>query len=165
MLVWLVTTNTRTMQFSATVAILVAIVVSLFDKDDNRITPPRYSRLSKPAARTYHRRRRLLHGGIIAGCITATGLCLQAHQRRRVHQQSGLLREPQFIACSSTMICCIILGMGVPTTANYCIMASTCAPILITMGVPKICALLRVLLRHRRGHHPPVALAATPALR
>ena len=37
-LVWLVTTNTRTMQFSATVAILVAIVVSLFDKD-NRITP------------------------------------------------------------------------------------------------------------------------------
>ena len=48
--------------------------------------------------------------------------------------------NPQFIAMFLTMICCIILGMGVPTTANYCIMASTCAPILITMGVPKICA-------------------------
>ena len=23
------------------------------------------------------------------------------------------------------MLCCIVLGMGVPTTANYCIMAST----------------------------------------
>ena len=36
-----------------------------------------------------------------------------------------------FIALFLTMICCIILGMGVPTTANYIIMASTCAPILI----------------------------------
>ena len=37
-----------------------------------------------------------------------------------------------------TMLCCIVLGMGVPTTANYCIMASTCAPILITLGIGKI---------------------------
>ena len=35
------------------------------------------------------------------------------------------------IALFLTMICCIILGMGVPTTANFCIMASTCAPILM----------------------------------
>ena len=40
------------------------------------------------------------------------------------------------IALFFTMICCIILGMGVPTTANYCIMAATCAPILVRMGVP-----------------------------
>ena len=39
------------------------------------------------------------------------------------------------IALVLTMLCCIVLGMGVPTTANYCIMAATCAPILIRMGV------------------------------
>ena len=31
------------------------------------------------------------------------------------------------IALFLTMLCCIVLGMGVPTTANYVIMATTCA--------------------------------------
>lgn len=44
------------------------------------------------------------------------------------------------IALFLTMICCIVLGMGVPTTANYCIMAATCAPILVRMGVSAIAA-------------------------
>ncbi len=44
------------------------------------------------------------------------------------------------IALFLTMICCIILGMGVPTTANYCIIAATCAPILVRMGVSDIAA-------------------------
>jgi hypothetical protein len=48
------------------------------------------------------------------------------------------------IALFLTMLCCIVLGMGVPTTANYCIMAATCAPILIRMGVPVV-AVLREL--------------------
>ena len=69
--------------------------------------------------------------------------------------------NPQFIAMFLTMICCIILGMGVPTTANYCIMASTCAPILITMGVPKICAHFFVFYFGIVADiTPPVALAA-----
>jgi TRAP-type uncharacterized transport system fused permease subunit len=29
------------------------------------------------------------------------------------------------IALLLTMVCCIVLGMGVPTTATYCIMAAT----------------------------------------
>ena len=48
--------------------------------------------------------------------------------------------DPTMVALFLTMICCIILGMGVPTTANYCIMASTCAPILIKMGYPLVAA-------------------------
>ena len=50
------------------------------------------------------------------------------------------------IALFLTMLCCIVLGMGVPTTANYCIMAQTCAPILISIGVPKIAAQVKALL-------------------
>ena len=32
------------------------------------------------------------------------------------------------IALFLTMLTCIVLDMGVPTTANYIIMATTCAP-------------------------------------
>ena len=65
------------------------------------------------------------------------------------------------IALALTMLCCIVLGMGVPTTANYCIMASTCAPILITIGVPKIAAHFFVFYFGIVADiTPPVALAA-----
>ena len=61
-----------------------------------------------------------------------------------------------------TMICCIILGMGVPTTANYIIMASTCAPILINgMGMHILAANMFVFYFGIVADiTPPVALAA-----
>ncbi|MBQ8584792.1 MAG: TRAP transporter large permease subunit, partial [Butyricicoccus sp.] len=60
-----------------------------------------------------------------------------------------------------TMLCCIVLGMGVPTTANYCIMASTCAPILIQMGIPVVAAHFFVFYFGIVADiTPPVALAA-----
>jgi TRAP-type uncharacterized transport system fused permease subunit len=59
------------------------------------------------------------------------------------------------------MLCCIVLGMGVPTTANYCIMAATCAPILIRMGVPAVAAHFFVFYFGIVADlTPPVALAA-----
>ena len=65
------------------------------------------------------------------------------------------------IALVLTMICCIILGMGVPTTANYIIMATTCAPILIQMGVPLMAAHFFVFYFGIVADiTPPVALAA-----
>jgi len=65
------------------------------------------------------------------------------------------------VALVLTMLCCIVLGMGVPTTANYCIMAATCAPILIQMGVPDIAAHFFVFYFGIVADlTPPVALAA-----
>ena len=61
------------------------------------------------------------------------------------------------------MLCCIILGMGVPTTANYCIMAATTAPILIDprIGIPLVCAHFFVFYFGIVADiTPPVALAA-----
>ena len=59
------------------------------------------------------------------------------------------------------MLCCIVLGMGVPTTANYCIMASTCAPILIQLGFPVVAAHFFVFYFGIVADiTPPVALAA-----
>ena len=59
------------------------------------------------------------------------------------------------------MLCCIVLGMGVPTTATYCIMAATCAPILTRMGVPILAAHFFVFYFGIVADiTPPVALAA-----
>ena len=76
--------------------------------------------------------------GMIAGCITVTGLASKLISG--VVALSSKIPNPTLsllLALFLTMLCCIVLGMGVPTTANYCIMASTCAPILITLGIPK----------------------------
>ena len=56
-----------------------------------------------------------------------------------------------------------VLGMGVPTTATYCIMAATCAPILISpaIGIPRVCAHFFVFYFGIVADiTPPVALAA-----
>ena len=51
--------------------------------------------------------------------------------------------------------------MGVPTTANYCIMAATCAPILIKIGIPTVAAHFFVFYFGIVADiTPPVALAA-----
>jgi len=94
--------------------------------------------------------------GIIGGCITITGLASQI-----ITAIITLSHGSVFIALFFTMLCCIVLGMGVPTTATYCIMASTCAPILIAIGVPKIAAHFFVFYFGIVADiTPPVALAA-----
>ena len=55
----------------------------------------------------------------------------------------------------------IVLGMGVPTTANYVIMATITAPILIKMGIPLLAAHMFVFYFGIVADiTPPVALAA-----
>ena len=94
--------------------------------------------------------------GIIGGCITITGLASQI-----ITAIITLSHGSVFIALFFTMLCCIVLGMGVPTTANYCIMASTCAPILIQLGIPVLSAHFFVFYFGIVADiTPPVALAA-----
>ena len=160
-LVYLVTTNTRTMQFSASIAILFAIVVSLFDKD-NRITFGKLlEALEAGGKSTVTIAVACSMAGLISGCITATGLASKLISAVVSISSSVTVIDPTMVALFLTMICCIVLGMGVPTTANYCIMASTCAPILITIGVPKIAAHFFVFYFGIVADiTPPVALAA-----
>ncbi|MBQ3210741.1 MAG: TRAP transporter permease [Oscillospiraceae bacterium] len=160
-LVALVTTNTRTMQFSASIAIICSVVVSLFDKD-NRITLGKiFEALEAGGKSTITVAVACSMAGIISGCITATGLASKLISAVVSASEAVKFIDPTFVALFLTMICCIILGMGVPTTANYCIMASTCAPILITIGVPKMAAHFFVFYFGIVADiTPPVALAA-----
>ena len=95
--------------------------------------------------------------GIIAGVVTMTGL-----GQVFISAIVGVAGNNLMIALVLTMITCIILGMGVPTTANYVIMATTCAPILTTgMGMSAMAANMFVFYFGIVADiTPPVALAA-----
>lgn len=94
--------------------------------------------------------------GIIIGVVTQTGLGLKMGSTLVSLAKGNLLLTLFF-----TMITSIILGMGVPTTANYVITSTIAAPALLEMGVP-------VLASHMFAFYfgiiadvtPPVALAA-----
>ncbi len=95
--------------------------------------------------------------GIIAGVVTMTGL-----GQILISAIVGVAQGRLIIALILTMLCCIVLGMGVPTTANYVIMATTCAPILVSgMGLNVIAAHMFVFYFGIVADiTPPVALAA-----
>ena len=156
LLIYLVGTSQRSIQYAAAIAILAAIFVSLFNKG-NRITPKRIlEALAAGGQGTITVAAACGVAGIIAGTITMTGLA-----NTLINGIVTLAGEHVIIALFLTMVCCIVLGMGVPTTANYCIMASTCAPILIRMGVPAIAAHFFVFYFGIVADlTPPVALAA-----
>lgn len=97
----------------------------------------------------------------VAGCISAmvqqTGLANVLSSL--VHSAAGI--HP-ILALLITMLMCIVLGMGVPTTANYVIMASMVAPILMnSLSIPVLAAHMFVFYFGIVADiTPPVALAA-----
>ena len=183
-LVYLVSSNTRTMQFSASVAIIAAIAVGFLNnllryhrekKSGEEMTNASGSAVKATfgigggfgvknilEALDAGGRGCITVGaacgiaGVIAGCLAVTGLA--STLINGIVKISG---SSSMLALVLTMLCCIVLGMGVPTTANYCIMASTCAPILIKMGIPTIAAHFFVFYFGIVADiTPPVALAA-----
>ena len=181
-LIYLVCSQTMTMQSSAAWSILATIVVGvvsnylrlrkvmrLTEKNDPN-APQEAEKVEKQMFRAVHVFEALENGGrscisvavacglagLICGCLTVTGLASTVINAIVTVSQGKL-----FLGLLLTMICCIILGMGIPTTATYCIMASTCAPILIQMGVPMVCAHFFVFYYGIVADiTPPVALAA-----
>ena len=156
MLVVWVSGNYMTMQKAASYAIVLSIVVSLFDRR-NRITPKKLIDALEAGGRgTITVAAACGVAGIISGCITMTGLANEL-----INGIIAIAGDKLIIALVLTMLCCIVLGMGVPTTANYCIMAATTAPILIRMGVPALAAHFFVFYFGIVADiTPPVALAA-----
>ena len=156
LLVYLVGTSQKSIQYAAALAIVAAIVVSLFNKE-NRITPKKiFEALAAGGQGMITVAAACGVAGIIAGTITMTGLA-----NMLINGIVALAGNKVIVALFLTMVCCIVLGMGVPTTANYCIMAATCAPILIRMGVPTLAAHFFVFYFGIVADlTPPVALAA-----
>ena len=156
LLIYLVVTSSRSIQYAAAISIVACIVVSMFNKG-SRITPKRLlEALAAGGQGTITVAAACGIAGIIAGTITMTGLASNI-----ISGVVALAGGSVFLALLLTMVCCIVLGMGVPTTATYCIMAATCAPILVQMGVPTVAAHFFVFYFGIVADlTPPVALAA-----
>ena len=178
LLVWLVSSGSKTMSHSAAYSILAAIAVGFVNfflqgKRGEGVAEPQSAgkALGSAGKRSFFSAVESLEAGsrgaitvavacsmagIIAGCITVTGLA--SILINAIVQLAG---NATIIGLVLTMLCCIVLGMGVPTTANYCIMASTCAPILIQLDFPVVAAHFFVFYFGIVADiTPPVALAA-----
>ncbi|MBR6518682.1 MAG: TRAP transporter fused permease subunit, partial [Oscillospiraceae bacterium] len=167
LLIYLVTSNKCTIQFAAALSIGAVILVSiasiLINKKETtfvgfikKMVKDIFDALSSGGQGVITVAAACAVAGIISGVITMTGLA-----NILFNGIVALAGNQVIIALFLTMICCIVLGMGVPTTANYCIMAATCAPILIRMGVPQIAAHFFVFYFGIVADlTPPVALAA-----
>lgn len=145
-----------TSSMSAIYAIVTSIIVSMFRKD-TRMTPKAFGEALENGARnTIGVAVACSMAGMIVGVVTLTGIGLKL--------ATGLLALSggvTIIALFFTMIACIILGMGVPTTANYVIMATITAPIVVKLGVPVLAAHMFVFYFGIVADiTPPVALAA-----
>ena len=176
LLVWLVSTGTRTMAYSAAISILGAFVFGFINffmtelrlkpedksagevfKDSLRLSlSAAYEALQSGARNCITVAAACAMAGLIAGCITITGLASTL-----INVIVNFAGDATIIGLVLTMLTCIVLGMGVPTTANYCIMAATTAPILIALGIPQVPAHFFVFYFGIVADiTPPVALAA-----
>ncbi len=94
--------------------------------------------------------------GIIIGVVTKTGVGLKLASGL-LDFSGGLLLPSMFF----TMLTAIVLGMGVPTTANYVITSTIAAPALLQLGIPILQAHMFVFYYGIIADvTPPVALAA-----
>jgi len=139
-LIFFLSTGT-TIARAALYATLVAIVVSMIRKD-TRLTPGRFFDAMEAAAKN-----RIGVGvacamaGMIVGVVTLTGLGM-TFATSMVSLADGIGNEAvrMVVILFFCMLASLILGLGVPTTAKYLIMATITAPILVSLGIPVLAA-------------------------
>ncbi|MBI3157800.1 MAG: TRAP transporter permease [Burkholderiales bacterium] len=103
--------------------------------------------------------------GIIVGGITLTGLGLRMTEFVEFVSRGNVMAMLMFIA-----FVCLVLGLGVPTTANYVLVATLMAPVVVELGaqsglvIPLIAVHLFVFYYGIMGDiTPPVGLATFAA--
>lgn len=103
--------------------------------------------------------------GIVVGSVTLTGIGLILADVIEVMSQGYILA-----VLALTAVVCLVLGMGLPTTANYIVMASLTAPVILGLSgdlgylVPAIAAHLFVFyFGILADDTPPVGMAAYAA--
>lgn len=136
--------------------IFAAFVISFFRKDTRLSIKGMLQTLEQGARIALPVIAACATAGIIVGIVVFTGLGGKI--------ASGIIQLAGgnfFLVLFFTMIACIILGMGLPTTANYVVTASLAAPAIIEFGVPVIAAHFFVFYFGIVADiTPPVCLAA-----
>ncbi|WP_213423403.1 TRAP transporter permease [Bhargavaea massiliensis] len=146
-----------TPQRAALYGILSAFLVSLLRKDTRMSLRSTIRVLEEGARVALPVIAAVATAGIIAGVVSMTGLGSK-FAAGIIALANGYL----ILALIFTMIACIVLGMGLPTTANYVVTATIAAPALINdFGVAPIAAHMFVFYFGIVADiTPPVCLAA-----
>ncbi|WP_349827624.1 TRAP transporter permease [Brevibacterium litoralis] len=158
-IIWLLMSG-RTPANAALWGIVVAVILSFFAKNTRLGLRGWIDVLESGARVALPVIAACATAGIVAGVVTSTGLGGRL--------SGGIVDIAQgnfYLVLLFTMIACIVLGMGLPTTANYVVTASVAAPILITdFGVPVLAAHMFVFYFGLLADiTPPVCLAAYAA--
>ena len=146
----------RTPMRAALFAIISAILVSFIRKDTRMTLKEIILGLDEGARSALPVVLACASAGIIVGVVTLTGLGVKFSTGILILSGGNI-----YLAMLFTMVASIILGMGMPTTANYIVQATIAAPVLVELGVPVIAAHLFVFYFGIVADiTPPVALAA-----
>ena len=141
---------------AALIAIVLSIVVSMFRKETRMDFSTFLGALEAGARNIIGVGVACAVAGMHVGTVTLTGIGLKLANGLLMLSGGNIL-----LALFFTMIASIVLGMGVPTTANYVIMATITAPIVLQLGVDLLPAHMFVFYFGIVADiTPPVALAA-----
>lgn len=139
---------------------IVATFVVTFPNREHRINWTKFKKACADAARNVITvAGACAAAGIVVGSISLTGIGFKMFSLIM-----GLTGGMLFLALIFTMIASTIMGMGVPTTAAYIIVAVTAAPALVEFGISPLGAHMFVFyFAVLSAITPPVALAAFAA--
>lgn len=145
---------------SALYAIIAVPVVMLFDRKEKRF---HYRKIPMDMVRASENSTSIVAGcacaGIIVSVVAMTGIGVVFGD-----MMISLAGGNTFLALVFSALACVILGMGLPTTASYVIAASIIAPALTKLGIPVLASHLFVFYYAcLSAITPPVALAAYAA--
>jgi TRAP transporter 4TM/12TM fusion protein len=150
----------QTTPMSAAIYATIAIVVcSLFDKEDRFSLKKVVNGLVNAAKSATQVIAACATSGIVVGMLSLTGLGLVLSDFIIQLGGSNIL-----ISLVLAMLVCMVLGMGLPTTAAYIICATTIAPALVKLGLPVLPAHMFLLyFASISAITPPVAVASYAA--
>ena len=144
----------------AFLAIVASVAVGVIQRGEDRFTLRSFFEALEEGARTaLGVAVACACAGIVVGVITMTGLGLK-FSAVIIDLSQGIL----FITLALTALVCLIMGMGVPVTASYIIVATIAAPALTKLGVLPLAAHLFVYyFAVLADITPPVCIAAYAA--
>jgi TRAP transporter 4TM/12TM fusion protein len=120
-------------------SILAIMIVSFFRKD-TRMTPRKIMEALYDAAKgSIGIGAIIATAGLIIGTVGMTGLGM-----RFSSVVLGLARDNVFLVALFTALICIVLGMGLPTTAAYIVAVSVASATLMRVGIPPLASHLFV---------------------
>ncbi|GHS98968.1 C4-dicarboxylate ABC transporter [Synergistales bacterium] len=141
---------------AALYATAIMVVSSFFGKETMLTWRGFYEALTKSAHNSVSVCVACAVCGIVTGVITLTGLGLKLSDL--ILRASG---GDMLNTLLLTMVASIILGMGLPTTAKYIVLAAIAAPAIVKLGVPVVGAHLFILYFGVIAEvTPPVALTS-----